>query len=168
MFWRPERVMASFRSRVGFLRLSRPHLVCMLFSAPSLLEMKFFSETFPPSKQNKLASAVMETNIGSNHFYYAQCHSKFTYGKHTRLPSSKCQAFMIKARLATSVLMCSMIGWRVSANRTAPSGSPCWSPLQLLLDLYLGEESLDINNRTPTIVIYEEGTDRTPRAWLPN
>ena len=46
--WRPERGPASFRSGVGFLRLSNPSLVSVLFSAPSLLEMKFFSETFPP------------------------------------------------------------------------------------------------------------------------
>ena len=46
--WRPERGPASFRSGVGFLRLSHPGLVSVLFSAPSLLQMKFFSETFPP------------------------------------------------------------------------------------------------------------------------
>ena len=49
MRWRPERGPASFRSGVGFLRLSHPGLVCVLFSAPSLLEMKFFQKLFPPS-----------------------------------------------------------------------------------------------------------------------
>ena len=44
--WRPERGTASFRSGVGFLRLSHPRLVCILFSAPSLLEMKFFFRNF--------------------------------------------------------------------------------------------------------------------------
>ena len=34
---------------VGFLRLSHPCLVFILFSAPSLLEMKFFQKLFPPS-----------------------------------------------------------------------------------------------------------------------
>ena len=36
-------------SGVGFLRLSHPRLVCMLFSASSLLEMKFFQKLFPSS-----------------------------------------------------------------------------------------------------------------------
>ena len=49
--WRPERGPASFRSGVGlgFLRLSNPGLVCVLFSAPSLLEMKLFQKLFPHS-----------------------------------------------------------------------------------------------------------------------
>ena len=34
---------------VGFLRLSHPRLVSILFSAPSLLQMKFFQKLFPPS-----------------------------------------------------------------------------------------------------------------------
>ena len=34
---------------VGLLRLSYPRLVCVLFSGPSLLEMKFFQKLFPPS-----------------------------------------------------------------------------------------------------------------------
>ena len=34
---------------VGFLRLSHPRLVSILFSAPFLLQRKFFSETFFPS-----------------------------------------------------------------------------------------------------------------------
>ena len=38
---------ASFRRWVGFLRLSNPRLVSILFSSPSLLQMKFFSETSP-------------------------------------------------------------------------------------------------------------------------
>ena len=32
---------------VGFLRLSHPHLVSIIFSAPSLLQMKFFQKLFP-------------------------------------------------------------------------------------------------------------------------
>ena len=32
---------------VGFLRLSHPPLVFILFSAPSLLQMKFFQKLFP-------------------------------------------------------------------------------------------------------------------------
>ena len=47
MRWRPERGLASFHSGVGFLRLSHPGLVSVLFSAPSLLEMKFFQKLFP-------------------------------------------------------------------------------------------------------------------------
>ena len=35
--WRPERGPASFRSGVGFLKLSHPGLVSVLFSAPSLV-----------------------------------------------------------------------------------------------------------------------------------
>ena len=34
---------------VGFLRLSHPRLVSILFSAPSLLQMKFFQKLFPRS-----------------------------------------------------------------------------------------------------------------------
>ena len=34
---------------VGFLRLSHPRLVSILFSAPSLLQMKFFQKLFTPS-----------------------------------------------------------------------------------------------------------------------
>ena len=34
---------------VGFLRLSHPRLLSILFSAPSPPEMNFFSETFSPS-----------------------------------------------------------------------------------------------------------------------
>ena len=45
--WRPERGPTSFRSRVGLLRLSHPGLVSVLFSAPSLLEIKFFQKLFP-------------------------------------------------------------------------------------------------------------------------
>ena len=45
--WRPERGTASFRSGVGFLRLSHPHLVSVLFPAPLILEMKFFQKLFP-------------------------------------------------------------------------------------------------------------------------
>ena len=40
---------ASFRSGVGFLRLSYPRLVCVLFSGPSLLELNFFQKLFPHS-----------------------------------------------------------------------------------------------------------------------
>ena len=46
---RSKRGTASFRSGVGFLRLSHPRLVCILFSAPSLLQMKFSQEFFTPS-----------------------------------------------------------------------------------------------------------------------
>ena len=45
--WRPERWPSLFRSGVGFLRLSHPGLVSVLFSAPSLIEMKFFQKLFP-------------------------------------------------------------------------------------------------------------------------
>ena len=36
-----------FHSEIGFLRLSHPRLVSVLFPAPSLLEMKFFQKLFP-------------------------------------------------------------------------------------------------------------------------
>ena len=45
--WRTERGPASFHSGVGFWRLSHPHLVCVPFSAPSLLKIKFFRNVFP-------------------------------------------------------------------------------------------------------------------------
>ena len=45
--WRPEKGTALFRSGVGFLRLSHPYFVSALFSAPSLLEMKFFRNFSP-------------------------------------------------------------------------------------------------------------------------
>ena len=45
--WRPERGTALFRRGIGFLRLSHPRLVCILFSAPSILEMKFIQKLFP-------------------------------------------------------------------------------------------------------------------------
>ena len=41
--------LASFRSGVGFLMISNPVLFVYFFSAPSLLEMKFFQKLFPPS-----------------------------------------------------------------------------------------------------------------------
>ena len=51
---------ASFRSGVGFLRLSYPCLVCILFSAPSQLEMKFVQKLFSPSKE------VLDTHYRRN------------------------------------------------------------------------------------------------------
>ena len=46
--WRPERGRHRSVVGVGFLRLSHPRLVFILFSAPSLLQMKFFQKLFPP------------------------------------------------------------------------------------------------------------------------
>ena len=51
--WWPERGPASFCSGVGFrgevefLGFSHPLLVSVLFTAPSLLEMKFFQKLLP-------------------------------------------------------------------------------------------------------------------------
>ena len=41
LHWRPERVPASFRSGVGFLRLSHPCLVCILFQLHSYSKWSF-------------------------------------------------------------------------------------------------------------------------------
>ena len=63
--WRSERGPALFHSGVGLLRLSHPCLVCVLFSAPSLLEMKFFRKLSPP---------LLTYNLSPGHQgYISQC-----------------------------------------------------------------------------------------------
>ena len=53
-------------------------------------------------------------------------------GRPTRVPSSRYQAF--KARLGTSALIRSTMGWRVKANPSGPRGSPCYTPQQLRME----------------------------------
>ena len=52
----------SFCSGVGLLRFSNPRLVSVIFTAPSLLEMKFFQKLLPLVTTAEIYKALTDKN----------------------------------------------------------------------------------------------------------
>ena len=85
-------------------------------------------------------------------------------GEPTRVPSSRNQAFIL-ARVGTSTLICSMIGWRVKANPSGPRGSPDAHRSNCKLSPYPGEGGVGTSSRIPSKQKGQEGGGGAPQTW---
>ena len=85
------------------------------------------SITVPGNVEERLASVEVEA---SDSIIWSA--AEMSPGEPTRVPSSRYQAF--KAKVGTSTLIRSMIGWRVKTNPSGPRRSPCCTPQQLRIE----------------------------------
>ena len=84
-------------------------------------------------------------------------------GEPTRVPLSRYQAF--KARVGTSALIRSTMGWRVKATPSKPRGPPAAPHSNCEWNSYPDGGEVGTNSRILSKRRVREGGDGTPQTW---